>query len=498
MNKRFLAVALSMLLVFGAGCTGNALSGNKDDNQSNAQIVQSNPQPDAPDTIETIQNPDEGENVSSENTENEKTLLPPMETEFHAEYDGWIYYRQYNTEDLTNPIFPYFGTLYSYNDSGKTRPIYRMDKDGNTEVYFKEDTGFGRICISDAKLFSQEFVDNGSVGATEVYYHDLKTGDIYGLPEYKTVLGSYGDYVFAQRSPSEEEYYYGTVSLIDATIFDEVAMVDGQYLGADADGVYTYEVTGDYETQEYELTVSKLSYNGSTKVLCKLDNSYFEDWEMGWDKPEITCFQTVDDTVYMNVGLYGGTGHFYQYGFVVVAFKNTDNFYKVCDTENDTFYCMKTPESVDVIVNEWDEENQKKSVSYNVAGKLTQLEEYIGEECGKPYIYYSLSDSNDRPFNNGDVIIYPDASGKLETILEYDDYGQFGLAYGQVGDDYDTADMCDLCNIEYVGNKLFFTYVEMERNPKEDVGWRMAYKHKRTMDFVKDLETGEVTLLFEY
>ena len=104
MNKRFLAVALSMLLVFGAGCTGNALSGNKDDNQSNAQIVQSNPQPDAPDTIETIQNPDEGESGSSENTEDEKTQLPPMETEFHAEYDGWIYYRQYNTEDLSNPI----------------------------------------------------------------------------------------------------------------------------------------------------------------------------------------------------------------------------------------------------------------------------------------------------------------------------------------------------------------------------------------------------------
>ena len=56
----------------------------------------------------------------------------------------------------------------------------------------------------------------------------------------------------------------------------------------------------------------------------------------------------------------------------------------------------------------------------------------------------------------------------------------------------------DIKNVEYLGGKLFFTVTDLTYSMEESIGWRDGYDRGRSACYCKDLESGEIRLLYEY
>lgn len=427
----------------------------------------------------------------------QKTLLPEMGTDYHAMLDGKIYYREYGKDDFSDSILLYFATPFEANsDYVGSHRIMCMTEDGRTEVAFEGDRGFGPIYAAGGKLFLQEREK------PEDFVYDLYcinpdgTGKQY-LDGYCGMFDCVGDYILCNIKEGESYYSY-KFAILDAKTLSEVAVVDGEYLGADESGVYSY-VRSNNEgglTKNLNLTFYKTDYTGSTKVVGEVTPEFFSDdvdYQMDYEEYsilEIPCFQILNDCIVFNVGYYQGTGHFFSGGIIGYIMKNETSPYFCTKTPWETFYATETGEGIAVFFN--GAEGTEKA---SIAGIGADAEDYTFEEIKVPYVYEEKGKEGSQ-HDIGDVVIYADDSGKLTTLLKASEYEAFG--YSIKNNDYENGPVTKIYNVEYTGDKLFFSIAKMEHMPEYDIGWRMAYRHSQTADFVKNMTTGKIDMLGEY
>ena len=55
-----------------------------------------------------------------------------------------------------------------------------------------------------------------------------------------------------------------------------------------------------------------------------------------------------------------------------------------------------------------------------------------------------------------------------------------------------------ISDIEYAGGRLFFTVTDLTYNPNESIGWRDSYDRGRSVCYCKDLDSGNIRILYEY
>ena len=494
-------------LLFGTAClpgTGNVDTG-KDENRNESQLAQADQNDqDSEENNNTEEGNNEKDNDKEENVSESNYELAPMDTKFHAFYDGKIIYREYKKGDLVSPVYVYFGISSQFDqETARTRNIMSLNDDGTTEVLLSDDLGYGTIYAYGDKMFSQAVIDDPNRDHVPgVYYYDFSANEYGYLDQYSNVNGGYKEYVFVECSYGYgNEYIPGTI-IWDSKNNKEIAVANGDYLTADEDGLYTTEFVYDYsgDVTKTEFHMYKTSYEGVSTELCYLDyETYFTEIGVEAEWPEFTGYQMLEDRIVFNIGGYGGTGHFYQCGNLFYAMKDGSKFELIQENNQyPEFYCTEDENGIGINTVSYDYDKMEVIPLFcPLEGNPKPIDNYEGQTWQKPYItgHYIVVAHDD---NEGIIETYPDATGNLVVLIEQEDYKKFGFEYGYDADEYETAPITEIYNIEYLGDKLFYTVSYMERSPEDDIGWRYAYNYTRNVDFVKDLKTGEVSILFEY
>ena len=493
--KRIGSLALAALLLTSTACTLSVPSDKGGENQ-NAQIVKAPTEPDtAPET-----DPEEPEAPAEE-----QFVLAQMDSKYHSYCDGKVYYREYKKSDYAEDIMLYYGDPFTGGIYNSTTPkkLCALNADGSVETITEDDPGQGVMYVIDNVLYSQYFMEDGAeadLNATHVYKYDLNTKEKKDIPGYCEVYGRVGDdlVLLSNSRYDVTGYVPGILCLVNPKDYTISSSFDAgtTYIGSDYDSMYGILVDSDYSKgdPEFSAKVFRGKADGTVDTVASFDPSYFSDWYMGY--PEVTCFQTVGNHLFLNIGYYQGTGHFYQEGMIVDIDITNKSCKKVADVTTETFYVTEGMDGMFVNILDYNFENDKtETICIPVDGEgEMKAEDYSGQQYMKPYFHYG--DTNN--FKSGEVSIYTDVAGKPVKLISKSDYDGFGYTLGsEEGVDYDIANQTELYNVEYAGNKLFFSIAEMERNSEFDVGWRYTYKVKRFANFVKDLKTGEVKKLYE-
>lgn len=518
--KRFAVLLLTGVVTLSSACTlvPSAPDTGKDDGGRNAVVsvtdtgnngndadTQGSNETGTDDTNEGNTDNADPENTDGALMSEEDFLYAPMKCQYHAYCEGKVYFREYDYDDYFNSVILYFSDPFVINyQLGNTYRLYSIDADGNIELVNDKDTGSGALYALNGKLYSGEFYvrDDGKT-ASRVYSYDVKTGDKKTFDGFTDVLGTVGD-CFISRTPAtydDSGYYSGKICIVNPETGENIAEAEGDLIGTDdySGAAYVMDCDIDYDSSTTEVTITALYVYGNEIELAHLDNSYFENWFE--DYAEVTCLQTTEDDLFVNLGYHSGTGYFYNEGFILDIQKDGSGFTKVCDTTEENFYIAHNNDGYTLNLYGYDYEYGPFVDLYSIGGSTgkQEAEGYIGQEYGVPYIHYSDDDVNDHlTFKKGDVSIYSDDTGKIRPLVLAEDYEPFGLKMGLYDEnDYENSDTMELYNIEYAGNYVFFSLAEMARYPVDDVGWRMAYRGLHYYDFVKNLQTGEVKLIHE-
>ncbi|MCR4649893.1 MAG: hypothetical protein K5776_12535 [Lachnospiraceae bacterium] len=519
-NKKIAAILLAGSMVLLSGCVfGKQSNVDKDYNEENAQLTESTAE-NTDDALQTSENEKNGE--ETDNTDNtdadakdnttdsaskifvdENTyLFPKMNTKYHAKYGDYTYYREYSADDFEGSVYLYFNQNYKFAEKETVKRIMRVDREGNVEPFVDKDYGEGDMYAAGGKLFCQARIIGGYNPSYNIYIYDLDNGTEMPLPGLGDLIGYYGDYVFTQANgliAANGDPIYDAITIFDANTLKPVGECFGTYAGADETGVYTYKAELSTENDNASFDLFRTDYTGFTKTVLHLNAEDMKDLYFDWSPAEVTCIQSIGDYLFVNVGCYGGTGHFYQNGLLYSINKNTGKVELVTATTYDAFLAIKNDDNVSVFVSRYDDETSQTVVdSFVIDGMKYQLEGYLYEKFGSAFINYDKRKIQSYNFNYGDVGIYPTENGEVFEILDASEYEAFGFTFGQATEDYDTSDYTDIYNIEYAGDFLFFTITTYTRQSGDDIGWRYAYVPVRTVDFMKNLKTGEIKILNEY
>ena len=436
------------------------------------------------------------------------TLQRPTAEKYHAEYNGSIFYRKYSSADYAKQWTGYDQFSKPVSD-GVVHELYKMNAAGESELYVKDDPGVGEMYVACDKLFLVKKIQVGEASSkSELYYYDLNTNERQDLPAYGSLYGTYGDYIFVEKNGQN------TICILDADSCKEITSVDGNYLGADQDGVYSYTgtlcSTYDLESESlvyrfgYGVKVYRTDYNGKQIELVNMDEDFFRARGMldsesagmnlgAGDK--ISCLQTVGDKVIFNYASYDGSASIFSVGYLCAVDKDGSNLLFFEDVPGDVFYCTQKESNINVYMTDY---FSSEIYTYTIQGKEEPLKDYCNQKYGYPEVLNKyFSGQFPEGCDIGDVTIYEDASGKVLKLIDHKDYEPFGYQYGirEEGDDSYTTSIDD---IEHLGDKVFFTISVKQHDPENDIGWRWAYKILESVEFVKDLKTGEVKQLFIY
>ncbi len=519
-NKKIAALILTGSMVLLSGCVfGKQATVDKDYNEENAQLAESTTETenDALQTSDNTENGAEAENKENNGTDEKDNtndtaskisvdennyLFPKMNNRYYAKYGDYIYYREYSADDFEGSLYLYFNQNYKYAEKETEKRIMRVDRDGNVEPFVDKDHGEGEMYVAGGKLFCQSRIIGGYNPSYNIYIYDLDNGGMLPLPGLGDLIGHYGDYVFTQANgvlAANGDPVYDAITIFDGSTLQPVGECFGIYAGADEDGVYTYRSELSTENDNASFDLYRTDYSGMTKTVLHLNADDLKDFYFDWSPAEVTCIQSIGDYLFVNVGCYGGTGHFYQNGSLYSINKNTGKVELVTATTYDAFLAIKNDDNVSVFVSRYDDETSQTVVdSYTIDGMKYQPEGYLYEKFGSAFINYEKRKIQSCNFDYGDVGIYPCENGEVFEILDASEYEAFGYKFGQATEDYDTSDYTDIYNIEYAADFLFFTITTYTRQSGEDIGWRYAYEPVKTTDFMKNLKTGEIKVLNEY
>ena len=514
-------MAITTAAVMLSGCTVSSSVPETPSEPESEVVVQDTPRPvsDPDDNSyldligEEESDGNEGEDVKPVRTEG----LPAMDVTYHATDGTYTYYREYKMDDFSDPVYLYFSSPFTQNAEGsRMHVIRRMDSDGNIETLTDKDPGFGQMYYAGGKLFSQG-MNIKQEGYSTVYYWDLenKESSYKTREDYTYLQGVYGDYIFCEKLYKPDEGCNGGNCIVNAKNMSELASVDGIFLGADEKGMYWYERTEgtEVETKDLFVKIYVTDYQGNTTLIAEIgpeefakNETYYSEGISDYGLLEIPCFEIFDDIVVFNIGYYAGTGRFFSGGIVCYANKEGHGSYYVCNNSFEGFLATYTDTGVSVTICDYDPENEAyDSITYSLAGGMNEVKGYNGEKKDEVFVCREDSpkkqcvdlDGNTVQLQKGDVAVYAGDDGMAYRLLTKDEYESFG--YVVVSDDEsESAPKTELYNAEYVGDKLFFTVSYMAREESEDIGWRYAYRHSLSTDFVKDLKTGEVKVLVNY
>ena len=438
--------------------------------------------------------------------------LPNMNTKYHAQYKDAVYYRRFTAEDIREDENILSGALgIGMQFLSGTHDIWRINQDGSTEIYIKDDPGMAELYVAAGKLFSTYQLSGEKKRV--LYYYDLETKRKTEIAQYGLIYGVYGDYIFVEKDNTAGKWGEEKHScILDARSLTEVVEFSGEYLGADKDGVYSYVTeNASFSAEKFNVAVYRTGYAGEEVLLSRIDKQFLlennlaeksypdaepslvykdcnfeEDGGFGF-----TCFQALNDKIVLNAGSYGGSGRFYQGGFLYAIDKSGRKETFVAKTLDDTFYCTELNGDVCINIIDYDMDYGKDNEPqcYIIEGKKNTItyNDQHRQKCDVPF-EVSAEMASQTDLQEGDIAVYADASGQLVRLISADCIKK---SKQEVVGDENNYELIE--HVEYAGGYLFYTVCEME--PNESTYW---CRHINTVEYVKNLRTGEVKQLYDY
>lgn len=433
------------------------------------------------------------------------SALPAMENKLYAEWDGNIYFRRYSDEDIGER-----GLAGDFGDIPDTeKELMCLAPDGElTQV--GTDYGCGAMYIVDGRLYSQRYTklksEEYDVVDTVVYSCKLDGSDVreYDASEILAVRRSKVICEMPRYESVRKVRGIGTggLLLIDAQTGREKILVDAKtppllpnfidatdeeifyyaYVTTDREEVYDAALySTDYEGHVRELTtVTNKEYVDSRQIDSELMELMEGDFELRIPI-EISCFKILGDDIYFCAGTYGV--RYFLGGPIysmkkdgserkALTFSDDEYFYLYDDGVNRVLYCSPR-----------DEDYSGNMTPLVLAGEVPQdivLDGFLTpyEEPG----VHILTDT---------VLFYPDTSGICYVLLNDQDSRELSVDVFEDG-----SYKQKIKDIEYVGGKIFFTVTDLITDDP-DLIWSSGYLRGRTACYCKDMESGEIRLLYE-
>lgn len=404
----------------------------------------------------------------------ELTRLPDMENKMYAAWDGRIYFRQYSDEDMED------GGLWAvFSPAANTeKALMCMEPDGSV-IQTGVDYGFGALFIADGRLYSQRYMKEDDF--YEVYSCKLDGSDVRTYDAWMVLAARAGKIICKSGDG---------LACIDTQTGKEQILVDTDawYLDATEEEIFYYGYQGDNITKTSEPTLYSVDYEGGIRALKTVTNEEYTTCMEGLanefycDYPiNIPYFRVMGDDLYFSAGAYNGTGHMYSGGPVYSMKKDGSDckiemlsyerfFYLYDDGDNRVIYMPCSGYSVG---------------AYSLYGEASQNVRiplrYVSYD--EPYVD-STTDS---------VLFYPDSSGICYVLLTEQESEALSIDIN-----VDGSLSQQITDIEYIDGRLFFTVTDLIYNRDESIGWRDYYDRGGSACYCKDLESGHISLLYEY
>lgn len=439
----------------------------------------------------------------------ELSALPAMENKLYAEWDGNIYFRQYSDEDIEQgALWANFGDI-----SNTEKELMCLTPDGEL-TQAGTDYGCGAMYIVNGRLYSQKKVwegDVNNIGEYVVYSCNLDGSDVreyasaevFAVRDDKVICGGYMNRAWYLASP----YTYSSLSYIDAQTGEEHILVEAKtdsyyYLGATEEGIFYY---GDYynrDVDSWDLRIYSVDYEANILNLTTVTATEFaddHDLNMKYFTPylDIPYFRIMGDELYFVIGWYDGSAEMFQDGSIYSMKLDGSNrkmeavaynqfYYLYDDGVNRALYyepsALVQPEGKKPIILKGEEPQN-----------IELREPY--QSYDEPYVYSSTAYDpvNHTVYPDTSVLLYPDTSGICYVLLTEQDCEELSIdAY------VDGHFSQDIKDVEYLDGKLFFTVTDLTYSFEDSIGWRDGYVRGRTACYCKDMESGEIRLLYEY
>ena len=458
------------------------------------------------------------------------STLPDMENKLYAEWNGNIYFRRYSDEDIEK------GALWAnFGDIPDTeKELMCLTPDGElTQV--GTDYGCGTMFIVNGRLYSQRRTmqqtgSNSFSYYTVVYSCKLDGSDVREYAASK-VLAVRNDKVICEMPESEFICKLRGVdtddglSVIDAQTGREQILVDAtsysfpHFLGATEEEIFYYTHRGTYDDfdrsnsgADEELVLYSVDYEGNIRELATVTGEEYLEYGSGimYGFPMDTAiyihyFKILGDDIYFSAGADNGSARMYSGGPIfsmkkdgserkVEALSYDDIFYLYDDGINRALLCSTIDASTGRVA------ENGKMMSINLIGdgdkaRNITLRPAYGYPYDEAYVYSSTAyDPLDHSvYPDTSVLLYPDTSGICYVLLTEQDCEELSV------DTYvDGSFNQDIKDVEYLDGKLFFTVTDLTYSMEDSIGWRDGYVRGRTACYYKNLESGKISLLYEY
>lgn len=423
--------------------------------------------------------------------------IPAMENKLYAAWDGKIYYRQYSDEDMED------GGLWADFEpiAGTEKELMCMESDGSVSQV-GVDYGCEEMFIACGRIYSQKYTEpqenSGSrIRSSVVYSCSLDGSDVREYDSAR-VLAAKGDRIICQTVNEG-------LSFIDTQTGQEYVLMEqyAVYLEADEEELFCFYYPKDAGEDAYDVTLCSLDYTGNVHELKTITREEYAEC-MGenyldmlmFEKPiDIPCFKTIGDDLYFSAGSYNGNGSMYTGGPIysmkrdgsgcrIEAVSYERNFYLYDDGINRSMYCTLIDESTSRGL----EGIRQISLCGEEQDIVLRMPYRPYEE---PYVHIVYDSENDPV---GDfVMIYPDTSGVCYVLLTGQETEELGIRTH-----VDGHVVQQLNGIEYLDGKLFFTVTDLIYSTEYSIGWRDGYERGRSACYCKDIDSGRISLLYEY
>ena len=377
-------------------------------------------------------------------------------SKYHIQVDDKIFFREYSAMTVSEG-----DVLGGYSEVKKaSKKLVYLNEENQVRYAFTDD-GYGSIYWADDCFFSQCITDDGS----RVYSCDLKGHDKKMWSSTEILDQAEDDFLICK---TQEDGLAVIAENKEKVLVQEEVEYQGCF-----DNIIYYSVQKKGMVELYSVDIegsqSKIATVTVKEVLEK--GSYYSD------NIDIGSLDVCCEYVAFNAGNYGNEG--VCYGGVTVLCKHDGTGKKLYYSEPPQF-CFYNKGNKMAFLYKEDEEVKWERLSGKLPEELTDSFDCIPQ-------YYVLTSEHSV---NG-YILHEDFK---ETYLYDDEYEQ--LLEQINGLQYEEYDEHSIKNAEILDNKLFFNIVLEKANPSKDIGWRAYYERAGTFEFVKDLKTHEIKMLY--
>ncbi len=369
-------------------------------------------------------------------------------------YDDAIYYRQDRADTYASSgIWDWFE-----RQPGAPVRVMRLNSDGTSEPVF-DDTGYGGMYLYEDSGGELRFLLNA-------YTVEEDDGYTAYVPEIYSVNRSGGDridfgegYIVALdevRSLIIATTYRGGVVAYDLHTQESTSLAEAYRRAEHYDpnqGVL-YCLSGENDSDDSVFTLTAIDMkSGAETVVLDLSRDDFYDLtgnDYSGDYYEVQNLRVDGDSVFVYVAGYGGSAYMY-YDSVLIEL-GTDGTYSAVDSPS---------------ARDW----------YGLDN------------------VYSLDTDGAFYENSAGCEVFVEGIDEPKQVLTAADLLEIGITERP---EFNLEGFTSIQPLAWLGSDFFFSVTTGTRNENEDIGWRNGYDRQGTSVYWKEMNSGEIQLLYSY